>query len=102
MELRNVTCRGPAITDHDLLAKLPSDLRGLLEQINGFVQFGGGLHVRGACHDPAWHSLRHAWVGDAAFHRAYPAVRETDVPFAQDCVGDQFLLRDGAVVRLLA
>jgi hypothetical protein len=29
-------------------------------------------------------------------------VRESDVPFAQDCVGDQFLLRDGEVVRLYA
>ncbi len=30
----------------------------------------------------------------------YPSVQPDDVPFAQDFLGDQFLLREGSVVRL--
>src|SRR5262249_50069797 len=55
---------------------------------------------RGACREPAWHSLRDAWFGEAAFHRLYPGVQAEDIPFAEDCMGDQFLLRGGQVWRL--
>jgi hypothetical protein len=40
--------------------------------------------------------------GPSAFHTLYESVRATDIPFAQDQVGDQFLLRDGGVLRLVA
>ncbi len=102
MELDHVTFTGPPIDDPDILTRLPAELAGLLGQLNGFIQFHGGLHVRGACQAPDWHSLRHAWEGEFAFHRLYPTVRPEDVPFAEDCVGDQFLLRDGLVSRLAA
>lgn len=49
---------------------------------------------------PTWHSLRAAWLDENAFHRHYAALRTDDVPFAQDCLGDQFLLRSGEVIRL--
>src|SRR5436190_11238258 len=102
MRLRHVTWTGPPADDKELLDQLPPDLAGLLKQLDGFVQFSGGLHVRGACRTPAWHSLRDAWRGEHAYHRLYPDVRPDDVPFAQDCLGDQFLLRDGRVWRLAA
>jgi hypothetical protein len=102
VELKHVTYTGPLLDDEELLARLPANLAGLLRQINGFIQFHGGLHVRGACREPAWHSLRDALEGEAAFHRLYPEVRTEDVPFAEDCLGDQFLLRDGRVWRLAA
>lgn len=102
MELKDVTYEGPPIDDRETLALLPADLRNLLEQINGFVQFGGGLHVRGACLEPAWHSLAEATSGELALHSHYPTVLPTDVPFAQDAVGDQYLLRDGIVHWLYA
>jgi hypothetical protein len=102
MQLDHITFTGPPLDDAELLGRLPTNLAGLLEQINGFIQFGGGLHVRGACREPDWHSLRAAWDGEAAFWRLYPEVRETDVPFAEDCLGDQFLLRDGVVHKLAA
>jgi hypothetical protein len=102
MELDHITFVGPPIDDREILAKLPDDLTGLLEQLNGFIQFHGGLHVRGACREPAWHALRDAWVGERAFHSLYPAVRVGDIPFAEDCMGDQFMLRDRRVVRLAA
>lgn len=102
MELHNVTWQGHAIDDAAMLRRLPETLRGLLIQINGFIQFGGGLHVRGACTAPDWHSLRFAWDGEDAFHRLYSSVMPSDVPFAEDAVGDQYLLREGIVFRLFA
>ena len=66
MELDHVTYQGPPIDDPAIMDLLPADYRGLLEQINGFVQFGGGLHVRGACQSPAWHAVRIAWEGEQA------------------------------------
>jgi hypothetical protein len=44
--------------------------------------------------------LRKAWRGPAGFAALYPAVRAEDVPFAEDCLGDQYLLRGTAVFRL--
>jgi hypothetical protein len=102
MEFAHITFRGLAIDDTDVLDRVPSELGNLLRQLNGFIQFHGGFHVRGACHEPWWHSLRAAWEGDEAFHRLYPQVRAEDVPFAEDCLGDQFLLRGSGVVRLRA
>lgn len=102
MELTGITWEGPAIDDEDLLAEVPDALRKLLSAINGFVLFGGALHVRGAVREPAWHSLREAWRGAEAVARLYPALQPDDVPFGQDCVGDQYLLRDGSVIRLAA
>lgn len=102
MQLDNVTYRGPALDDEAILASVPTGLANLLRQINGFVQFHGGFHLRGACLAPDWHSLRHAWQGDDALHRAYQSMVASDVPFAEDCLGDQYFLRDGVVWKLEA
>lgn len=101
MELTEVTFQGPLVDDLELFPLLPPKLRALLEQVNGFIQLGGGLHVRGACRDPEWHSLRRAWMGKEAFHKFYRTINETDVPFGQDYLGNQFLLRGDHVIRLL-
>lgn len=88
MQLAHVTFVGPPIDDRDLLSNLPKNLADLLEQINGFIQFHGGLHLRGVCRKPVWHSLRAAWLGKHAFHRLYPEVVEPeDIPFAEDAWG---------------
>src|ERR1043166_3159881 len=102
MKFDPVSYTGPAIDDPDLLARLPKPLAKLLGETNGFIAFKGGLHVRGVCTDPDWHSLREALLGDHAFHLLYPEVSPDDVPFAEDSLGDQFLLRDGVVWRLFA
>ena len=91
---------GPPIDDPDLLAALPPELADLLARANGYVAYHGGLHVRGACRAPTWHALWEAWHGPGALHRRYPGVRPSDVPFAQDALGDQYLVRDGWVHRL--
>lgn len=88
--------------DAEILDAVPADLQLLLEQVNGLVAYEGGLHVRGACRQPEWHSLRHAWHGPQAFHELYAAVEREDVPFAEDAVGDQWLLRGESVWRLAA
>ena len=102
MNLQEVSFRGPAIDDPEILAELPVELREVLEENNGFVQFGGGLHVRGACREPAWHSLRTAMYGPLALHTLYEEIDETDIPFGQDCSGDQFIIRGGEVHQLAA
>jgi hypothetical protein len=93
---------GPPIDDPALLAELPAALRTLLTQTNGFVAYQGALHVRGACRAPRWHSLRYSWRGDDALHRQFVALRSTDIPFAEDGAGNQFVLREGEVHRLVA
>jgi hypothetical protein len=100
VEFPGISYSGPAVDDPDLLAELPAALAALLGRVNGFVAYRGGMHVRGACAQPAWHSLRAAWRGPASFAARYPSVLASDVPFAQDPLGNQFLLRDGLVVRL--
>ncbi len=99
MEL-DVTWAGPPIDDQRILRKLPSDLAKLLKSVNGFVQLDGALHVRGACQTPEWHSLRHAWESTDAFCRHYRTVKQSDVPFAQSALGDQYFIRDNDVYRL--
>jgi hypothetical protein len=91
---------GSEITDPEMLNQVPEDYRRLLQQVNGSILFDGGLHIRGAVLTPEWHSLRKVWVGDFALHKLFPAIENTDVPFAQDCLGDQFLLRENVVHKL--
>src|SRR5215213_6037814 len=102
MEQTYITFKGSEISDPEILDRVPEDYRRLLNQINGFIMFDGGLHVRGAVLSPEWHSLRKVWIGDFALHRLFSPIEETDVPFAQDCLGDQFILRAGIVHRLNA
>ena len=102
LELDGVTYMGTPVGPQDgaVLARLPEALARLLQQLNGFVAYAGGLHVRGVCAAPEWHSLQGAWEGPRALHALYPAVAVTDVPFAQDFSGDQLVLREGVVHRL--
>lgn len=93
---------GPLIDDHAILERLPSELSDFLARCNGYVAFHGGFHVRGACLEPTWHSLRYWWLGDGALHSLFPAIRPSDIPFAEDALGDQYLLRDGIVWCLSA
>lgn len=92
---------GPPIDDPELLSFLPVGISDALQNENGFIAAEGGFHVRGACLAPKWHSIRAAWEGDLALHRLFPQVKGSDIPLAEDCFGDQYLLRDLRVVRLL-
>lgn len=102
MEIPNITWRGGAIDDFEILHALPPVLARLLGHTNGFILHQGALHVRGACLAPDWHSLREVWRGASALHELYDSVEAGDIPFAQDQVGDQFLIRGDAVLLLSA
>ena len=102
MNILGITWRCAGIDDVEILHALPEELVTVLGEINGFIVHAGAVHVRGACLGPEWHSLRVAMHGPQAFHRLYGDVLPSDIPFAQDQVGDQFLLRSGSVCRLAA
>jgi hypothetical protein len=102
MDIPGITWKGESIEDVEILRELPADLVRVLSDTNGFILHEGAVHVRGACLTPEWHSLRAAWRSPKAFHSLYADVRPSDIPFAQDQVGDQFLIRDNVVFRLSA
>jgi hypothetical protein len=102
MDIPGITWRGGSIEDAEILKELPADYARILCETNGFILRNGALHIRGACIEPEWHSLRNAWRGTNAFHKLYSSVQKTDIPFAQDQLGDQFLLRNKEVFRLMA
>lgn len=97
---QDTTFVGEPVADVSGLHGLPAYLREVLLAVNGFVCFDGAFHFRGLCDEPTWHSLQAAWAGEAAMHRLFPRVRPTDVPFAEDALGNQFLIRDDAVYLL--
>jgi hypothetical protein len=96
------TFEGDPVDDEETFERLPAPLRDVLMRANGFVAWRGAFHLRGACRTPSWHALATVWDGELSLHRAYPGVEPSDVPFAQDALGDQFLLRRGRVLRLWA
>jgi hypothetical protein len=100
MKFPGITFEGPAIDDPEVFDALPHTAQQLLADVNGFIAFDGGLHVRGASRAPSWHSLRGAWWDSEALHRRYGAVTPDHVPIAQDAVGDQWLLRADELWRL--
>ena len=100
MKLSGVTFQGPKLIDAPILSELSIEHVELLREMNGFIAFDGGFHLRGVCDDPVWHSLAEAWTGENSLHRLYPSVRKSDIPFGEDCMGDQFLLRESVVYRL--
>ncbi len=93
---------GPAVAAEHIPDDLPQDLRDLLLETNGYIGMGGALHFRGVGDVPDWHSLERVWRGDEALSELYDDVAPDDVPFAQDCLGDQYLLREGRVLCLQA
>jgi hypothetical protein len=91
---------GSPIDDPSILDAVPEAISQSLHRLNGFISKEGGFHVRGGCSAPLWHSLRAAWKGEFALHRLFPLVKSSDIPFAEDCFGDQYLLRHDQIVRL--
>ncbi len=100
MEFEGVLYQCEEITDVQTLAALPEELQEFYSQTNGLVAFQGGLTIRGCVQEPLWLSLAEAWKGETALHLTYEQLEESDIPFAYDCCGDQYFLRDGSVFRL--
>ena len=103
VELSGLIYEGPPLEEAELAAAdLPSNFAGVLKQMNGFVCLHGGFHVRGIYEEPVWHALSTVTEGPRALHAHYRSVRPGDIPFGAECLGDQFMLRDGEVYRLYA
>ena len=97
MEFKGVTFQSIEPLDQGLLARLPEDLQDFYRDCNGLVAFNGGLHIRSCTQNDSWTSLGRYWKGEKALHEVYPNLLSSDIPFAQDCVGDQFFMRDDTV-----
>lgn len=100
MHLPGLTYRGAPLDDLELLERLPAELQQLLALRNGFVAYRGAIHLRGASRTPAWHALRTVCEGPAALHQSLALLDPGDVPFGQDALGRQFVLRKGKTFRL--
>lgn len=100
MNLEFINYKGDEISNKEILLKLPTDLQNLLKEINGFTAFDGGLHIRGIVNIPEWHSLEKVWFGDFALHDMFSTLKESDIPFGQDCLEDQYVLRNKKVWHL--
>ena len=100
MDAHQLSYVGPPLDDIEILPRLPVAYTQLLASRNGFIAFAGGLHVRGAVIEPRWHSIRAALEGPDAVHCLFDALKPADVPFAQNALGDQYILRDDCVCRL--
>jgi hypothetical protein len=98
--LQNAAFVGQPPDENFIPANLPRDYLEFLRSVNGCVVHGGGLHIRGSVRQPDWHSLQRAWTGENRLSALYPAVQADDIPFAEDFLGDQFLLRSNSVFRL--
>lgn len=83
------------------MREIPLELATYLESGQPLWLYHGNLQIRSLSAEPKWNNLHRYWSGERAFHRAYNSLSESDIPFAQDCFGDQFFLRMGQVFKLL-
>lgn len=66
------------------------------------ILYSGGLQVRSHDAQQRLLNVNTFLEGEFAFHNLYREVKASDFPIAQDCFGDQFLIRDNLVVKLNA
>jgi hypothetical protein len=100
MKLNGITWEAGGSTDMVLLGFLPEELGEIIEPTGGFILHNGAIHFRGCTFEPGWNSLRPIYHGNHSLKTLYPAVDVDDVPFAQDQLGDQYLLRGVEVMHL--
>ena len=100
--LSHLTYTGTETLDGATLDRLPESVQNVLKQVNGFIYREGIFHFRGAVASPEWHSLNSVLKGKMALSNLFSSLEDTDIPFGQDCVGDQFFLRGETVFKLFA
>lgn len=66
------------------------------------ILYSGGLQVRSEKATDPLLNVSTFLDGELALSKLYPQVQPDDYPIAQDCFGDQFLIRDNSVVKLMA
>ena len=100
-EFKGIIYINQEIDNMELLELLPPDMKLFYQEVNGLVAYNGGFQIRGIGTQPSWNSLEEAWNGANAFHKTYPNLSPDDIPFAQDCLGDQYVYRAGSIWQLL-
>lgn len=101
VEFKGIIYINHEIQDTGVYDLLPPEMQDFYDEINGLVAYNGGFQIRGCGTGPTWNSLDEAWKGENAFHKTYTNLSPEDIPFAQDCMGDQFVFRAGSVWHLL-
>lgn len=101
VEFKGITYINHACDYPDMIDALPDEMRAFYKEINGLVAYNGGFQIRGCGTSPSWNSLEDAWKGPHALHKTYPNLSEEDIPFGQDCLGDQYVFKAGSVWQLL-
>lgn len=101
-EFNDITYIGQEIDDFNTLEILPEYLRHFFANQNGLIAYHGGFHIRGCVINPLWHSLGYVWFGDLNLSNLFDCISQNDIPIAQDCFGDQYLIRDNSIIRLSA
>lgn len=101
VEFKGIIYMNQECDNPDLLHSLPAEMKAFYKEVNGLVAYNGGFQVRQIGTGPTWNSLETFWTGEKALHKIYPKLNEDDIPFAQDCMGDQYIFRGGSVWQLL-
>lgn len=101
VEFKGITYINHDLLDREVFDELPPEMKSFYKEVNGVVAYNGGIQFRGCGTGPSWNSLDDAWKGPDAFHKTYDRLNESDIPFAQDCLGDQFIYRAGSIWHLL-
>lgn len=101
VEFKGITYINTDCDNPELINSLPPEMKSFYKEVNGLIAFNGGFQIRQIGTGPAWNSLENYWTGENALHKSYPNLSPEDIPFAQDCMGDQYVFRGGSVWQLL-
>lgn len=101
-QFKDITYLGSEIDDLDTYNLLPDYLKDFYLNNNGLIAYNGGLHIRGCANFPEWHSLKEYWFGKMKLSHLFSTININDIPFAQDCFGDQYIIRNNKLGRVLA
>ena len=100
LEFKNITYTGGPINDTGTFEILPDYLQQFYLKQNGLICFDGALHIRGCVQNPIFHSLNEFWFGKHALADLFSSITKNDIPFAQDFLGDQYLIRGNEIIHL--
>ncbi|MFT6323069.1 MAG: hypothetical protein ACJAWO_000616 [Halieaceae bacterium] len=101
VEFKGIIYMNQECDNPDLINNLPPEMKAFYHEVNGLVAYNGGFQIRGIGTGPSWNSLEDYWTGENALHKIYPKLSPEDIPFAQDCMGDQYVYRGGSIWQLL-
>jgi len=66
------------------------------------ILYSGGLQIRSKGAEEVILDITTFLSGELALSKLYPLIQADDYPIAQDCFGDQFLIRQNSVIKLMA